>query len=175
MVNAEAGAGLWRCCECLAKTPLILSTFPVLEVGDGDPEGVGQEPLQGVVESLGGSENQVKLALLLRGRGRGCPGAIRWWWVDHWRPGLSKEGLGFQTKGMGPEVRHLSWSASFPLPDKAGLVGSSHRGKELGEPMHTRPCSRRRRMRDLAMPWAADSPPSRPSHGAIVALGDGPV
>lgn len=72
VVNAEAGAGLWRRCECLAETPLILSTFPVLEVGDGDPGGVGQEPLQGVVESLGGSENQVKLALLLlKGQGKG--------------------------------------------------------------------------------------------------------
>lgn len=33
------------------------------------------------------------------------------------------------TKGMSSRVRHLSQPLSFPLQDKAGLVGSLHIGK----------------------------------------------
>lgn len=48
------GAGLWRHCECLAETPTPNPVaFPVLALGDGEPEGMGQEPLQGAVEDLG--------------------------------------------------------------------------------------------------------------------------
>lgn len=48
VVNTETGAELWRSCEGLPETLLILSTFPVLEGSDGEPEGSRQEPLQGM-------------------------------------------------------------------------------------------------------------------------------
>lgn len=54
VINMKFGAGLWRHCECLAETPTPNPVaFPVLALGDGEPEGMGQEPLQGVVEDLG--------------------------------------------------------------------------------------------------------------------------
>lgn len=39
--------------------------------------------------------------------------------------------------------------------------------------MHAGPYDRLRHVGDLVTPWAAVSPPSKPSHAATVTLGDG--